>query len=389
MTRIRKRRRKAPLGPWHGYVACDWLLRAFCCDPHKIQGARVGAVSAEPASTPAGTVFLSYASQDSEAAQRICDALRAAGIEVWFDQSELRGGDAWDRHIRERIHDCRLFIAVISANTEARDEGYFRREWGLAVDRTRDMDEKKAFLLRRAADIALKLDGKNARAHFVLGFIHVSYDWGWAEAEQEFQHVATLAPGSADPLVGEAALFLALGRWDDALRQIKAALAQDPVRATSFFYLSELQLHRGDLAQAEAAMRAALDIRPTYEWAHWLLGLVLLARGQHQAAIQQMQQMTLDDGRESGLAIVYHALGRKPDSDASLARLLKDQTASPFLVAEVYAFRGGSDEAMRWLERAYTQKDPGLIYLKVEWPLRSLQGDARLKAFLRKMNLPE
>jgi TolB-like protein len=92
-------------------------------------------------------VFLSYASQDAEAAQKICDALRAAGIEVWFDKSELRGGDVWDRQIREQIHDCRLFIPVISANTEARDEGYFRREWGLATDRTRDMAEKRAFLL--------------------------------------------------------------------------------------------------------------------------------------------------------------------------------------------------------------------------------------------------
>jgi len=57
-------------------------------------------------------VFLSYASQDAEAAKRICDALRAAGIEVWFDQSELRGGDVWDRQIRQQIHtvdcSCRL-----------------------------------------------------------------------------------------------------------------------------------------------------------------------------------------------------------------------------------------------------------------------------------------
>jgi TolB-like protein len=90
---------------------------------------------------------LSYASQDAQAAQRICEALRAAGIEVWFDQSELRGGDAWDRKIREQIHDCRLFIPVISANSEHRDEGYFRREWSLAVDRTRDMAHKRAFLL--------------------------------------------------------------------------------------------------------------------------------------------------------------------------------------------------------------------------------------------------
>jgi TolB-like protein/Tfp pilus assembly protein PilF len=97
-------------------------------------------------------VFLSYASEDAQAAQRIAHALKAAGIEVWFDQSELRGGDAWDRHIREQIRDCRLFIAVISQHTEARDEGYFRREWKLAVDRTHDMAEKKAFLVPVAVD---------------------------------------------------------------------------------------------------------------------------------------------------------------------------------------------------------------------------------------------
>jgi TolB-like protein/Tfp pilus assembly protein PilF len=96
---------------------------------------------------PGRAVFLSYASQDAQAAQQLCDALRAAGVEVWFDRSELRGGDAWDRQIHEQIRDCRLFVAIISAQTEARDEGYFRREWRLAVDRTHDMAEHKAFLL--------------------------------------------------------------------------------------------------------------------------------------------------------------------------------------------------------------------------------------------------
>ena len=101
---------------------------------------------------PLHAVFLSYASQDAEAAQRICETLRAAGIEVWLDQSELRGGDAWDRQIRQQIHDCRLFIALISAHTEARDEGYFRREWKFAVDRTHDMAERKTFLVPIAID---------------------------------------------------------------------------------------------------------------------------------------------------------------------------------------------------------------------------------------------
>jgi TolB-like protein len=96
---------------------------------------------------PSGAVFLSYSSEDAAAAEKLANALGATGIEVWFDKSELRGGDAWDRRIREQIHDCRLFIAIISAHSEARDEGYFRREWRLAVDRTHDMAERKTFLV--------------------------------------------------------------------------------------------------------------------------------------------------------------------------------------------------------------------------------------------------
>ena len=92
-------------------------------------------------------VFLSYASQDGEAARRICDALRAAGVEVWFDQSELRGGDAWDAKIRKQIKECALFVPVISANTQARREGYFRIEWKLAAQRTHAIAEGTPFLL--------------------------------------------------------------------------------------------------------------------------------------------------------------------------------------------------------------------------------------------------
>jgi TolB-like protein/Tfp pilus assembly protein PilF len=100
-----------------------------------------------PVADTSRAVFLSYASQDAEAAERIATVLRAEGIEVWFDKSQLRGGDTWDRQIRKEIHDCRLFIAVISARTESRDEGYFRREWKLAVDRTVDLAADVPFLL--------------------------------------------------------------------------------------------------------------------------------------------------------------------------------------------------------------------------------------------------
>lgn len=92
-------------------------------------------------------MFLSYASQDAEAARKIGEALRAAGIEVFFDQSELRGGELWDQKIRREIHDCALFIPIVSHHTQERLEGYFRREWKLAIERMHDMAEQKAFLV--------------------------------------------------------------------------------------------------------------------------------------------------------------------------------------------------------------------------------------------------
>ena len=97
-------------------------------------------------------VFLSYASQDAGAASRICQTLREAGIEVWLDQSELRGGDAWDAAIRKQIKACALFMPIISANTRARAEGYFRLEWKLAIDRSHLMAAERAFLLPLVID---------------------------------------------------------------------------------------------------------------------------------------------------------------------------------------------------------------------------------------------
>jgi hypothetical protein len=107
---------------------------------------------------PTKAVFLSYAREDLDAARRIADALRAFGVEVWFDQSELRGGDAWDQNIRRQIKECALFIPVISAHTQARGEGYFRLEWKLAAERTHLMAEGRPFVVPLVVDDAREAD---------------------------------------------------------------------------------------------------------------------------------------------------------------------------------------------------------------------------------------
>jgi hypothetical protein len=95
----------------------------------------------------AGSVFISYASQDLPAVQKLRDALDAAGIEVWFDKRRLESGDDFDQQIKRNIRGCSFFLPVISAAIQARHEGYFRLEWSLAAERSQLIADTIPFIL--------------------------------------------------------------------------------------------------------------------------------------------------------------------------------------------------------------------------------------------------
>ena len=190
-------------------------------------------------------VFLSYAKQDAPAAERICAALRAAGVEVWFDQNALRGGDAWDAAIRRQIKACALFIPIISANTQARAEGYFRLEWKLAIDRSHLMSADRAFLM------PVCVDGTNENDERV------------PERFREVQWTQ-LPDGNATPDFAAHVRQLLAGHDAPAMRQAAAARPA-PVATTA--------------AAPGAASAAPLPPgTPRVRWA-WVAGLVLAVAG--------------------------------------------------------------------------------------------------------------
>ena len=159
-------------------------------------------------SAPTKAIFLSYASQDAEAARRICDALRAVGLEVWFDQSALRGGDAWDASIRRQIKECALFVPVISANTQAREEGYFRLEWKLAVDRSHLMSDDKSFLLPVVIDATIAVNARVPEKFRELQWTHLpagEASAAFAERVHRLLSGGTALPPVAVPRAGSAA----------------------------------------------------------------------------------------------------------------------------------------------------------------------------------------
>jgi len=124
-------------------------------------------------SRPPPSVFLSYASEDRPAAQMIRDALPTFGLEVWYDESGLDGGDAWDQKIRRQIRECDFFMPLVSAQTAARPEGYFRREWRLAVERTLDMADDHPFLLPVAIDDTTQADARVPEKFLAVQWLRV------------------------------------------------------------------------------------------------------------------------------------------------------------------------------------------------------------------------
>jgi TolB-like protein/DNA-binding winged helix-turn-helix (wHTH) protein/Flp pilus assembly protein TadD len=242
---------------------------------------------------------------------------------------------------------------------------------------------------RSAAEQAIKLDPNNPIAYSVLGDIHNTFDWDWSAADRDLKRTLTLAPNNPVALQIASRQSLTMGRWDDALNLATASLALDPLDVGGYYWLSTVQLRRGRLADAEAAIRSALEIAPSFPFGPYALGVILLARSQPQAALTAFLKEPLEAARINGSAMAYFALGRKAESDAALAQMLKGYAGIPFGIATIYAFRGESDEAFKWLDRAYEQKDQFLYRIKFAPEFDKLHDDPRYKAFLKKMKLPE
>ena len=242
---------------------------------------------------------------------------------------------------------------------------------------------------REAQERALKLDPKLALAHALLGLVHCA-ELDWSAAEREFQQALALGPGDSVVLFLAADSYRIIGRWDEALRLINRSIALDPLSPYGNFVLASIQVYRGRLQEAEAAARRALASGPAFTFGHSYLGGVLLARGKAEAALAEMLKEEDAARRLGGSAMAYIALGRRAEYDAALAQLLAGHAdRHAFLIARVCAFCGELDQALTWLERAYAQTDINLRYMMSEPVMKNLEGAARYKALLRKMNLPE
>jgi TolB-like protein len=274
----------------------------------------------------------------------------------------------------------------------------FARAWALlaarytkeVLDGTRSSVEGRHLALL-AAEKADAIDPGLPETQIAKAKISYYLDWDWAAADAEIKKARKRDPANAQAIFWEANVADVLGHSEDALRLRQQAIALDPLSPPEYFWLGRTYLKLGRPADAEANFRKSLDLNPNGPYLHWNIALALLLRGEHAAALAEMQRETVAATRLMGFALIYHAMGRGAESDAAL-REMENVAASelnPFWFAAVHAYRGEIDQAFSWLNRAYQAHDFYLIDMKGFPLLKNLEPDSRYRAFLRKMNLPE
>jgi tetratricopeptide (TPR) repeat protein len=242
---------------------------------------------------------------------------------------------------------------------------------------------------RAAAETAVRIDPKSARGHAVLGMALAQQVFQWDQADAEMTTALLANPRDSFALDFAAHLAMNRGRYDEALRLIDTALSGDPLNPYTYDTKGTIQYLASDLKEAERSLRRVNEISPTFYGAHLEIGWVLLARGELEAAVNELQAEISQNGKDSGLAAVYHAMGRKADSDAALGRLMTEYHSWPTGVALAHAARGERDQAMDWLQKAYETHDPDLLLWGPGHPFfASLHDDVRYQELMLKINLP-
>ena len=299
----------------------------------------------------------------------------------------LRGGSkaayltAIDYYQRAVALDPKLAVAWAAiANTTADAYGTVHAE-------PREVAAPRA---HAAVERALALDPNSAAAYVALGRVAYFIDIDWDTARNALRRAIELDAGNAEAMRLSSYLAGAFGELDEQRHYAADAIAHDPLDYWNYFAAGVGAYNRGDLAEGEQLYRKALELNDRADGPHSFLALLLVVRGQAQAALEEVQREPNAAWRELYLPIALYALGRQRDSDAALAAAQTRYGAThPYWIAQAYAARNDLEHAFLWLDHAVAQKDLSPIYQRFDPVLKGLVGDPRYREFLHKAKLPE
>lgn len=257
--------------------------------------------------------------------------------------------------------------------------------WGLAEEPVPELATRAI----AAADQSIALAPDLPDGYRVRGVVRRDHDRDWAGAKADLERAVALGPSDPEASAQLAWLLGNLGQSRESIGHARRATALDPLSASAWVVLGSFLTASGDLDEGYAAAARAIAISEDNPVAALVIASNRLLAGQPQAALSFTDRSSVGWVRLTGSAMANHNLGRARESNAALSELVaRFGPVAAYQVAQVLAWRGETDRAFEWLDRAVAQRDPGLTFLKADPILRKLRVDPRFAGLLRKMNLP-
>jgi len=255
------------------------------------------------------------------------------------------------------------------------------------------LPSKQVYPLAKSAALrALALDDALAEAHASLGFVKLLYDWNPVEAEAEFRRAIELDSNYPTAHHWYAYDLAAAGRFDDAVREIRQAHELDPLSPIISADVAQILFLSRRYDEAIVQSRKTVDLDPNFRQAYWYLGLIYDQKGMFDQAVQAFIKAQgagqADSAEGAAIQAAYRASGIKGYWQYRLGVLQspsrKDQV-SPYTIAVVYARLDDTNRALENLEKAYAERYPSMVFVKIEPIFDSLRADPRFHDLLRRI----
>ena len=259
--------------------------------------------------------------------------------------------------------------------------------WYIPLEPKEAMSKAKA-----AATRALEIDPNLHEAHLAMAVV-LSYEWEWSRARQEKERARELDPNFTD--YGYAyTLLLEDGKPEEAIRWIKRSEELDPLSSLVSANVGQILYFARRYDEAINQCRKTLELDPNYAMAHTYMGQAYIQKRMFPQAVEELQKaITLSERNPEVIAILgnaYAAAGDWKEAEKVINELIKSSQhryVPPYAVAAIYAEVGRKDEAFAWLEKAYAERSPTLVDLKVDPTLDALRSDPRYIDLLRRVGL--
>jgi Flp pilus assembly protein TadD len=260
---------------------------------------------------------------------------------------------------------------------------YSRAAWQNYIPQQEGYEKARTTVMK-----ALSIDSNNTDALITLAGVKLYYDFEWKKAEELVDNVLQLEPTNAAALNILAVVNQVTGKWKKAIQYHNKAISFDPLRPILYSNQGANYTYSGEYDKASDMYRKALEINPSFQRAHMYIGRSYLLTGKPQLALREMQKENIEIFKHFGLALAYHALKEKKMADSLLNSFVNAYHKEwPYLIAELYAFRNEKEESLSWLEKAYSQNDSWLTWIKGDPLLKNIWKEPGYISILKKMNL--